>query len=250
MRVHLLDTPIDILDLEATMARCEQAMASRALCVHVAMNAAKFVKMRSDEELDRDVRSADIIGIDGMGIVLALRLFGLHNAPKVSGVDLMMHLLGHCARHGRHPYILGAKQGVLDRAITAAQKRWPELVMAGARNGYFGAADEADIVTNIRNSGADCLFIAMPTPRKERFLAQYAEDLGVPFIMGVGGSVDVLAGHVSRAPTWMQRSGLEWLHRLVQEPRKMFWRYASTNGRFLAVVIGGRLRGAKLMRSD
>lgn len=247
MRVELLNTPIDVLSFEATLQRCEAAMASRRQCVHVAMNAAKFVKMRSDAELYDDVTGADIIGIDGMGIVLALKLFGLDDVPKVSGVDLMLALLAHCAQAGRRPYILGAKQEVLDRAIAAAHKRWPGLVMAGSRNGYFGPDDEAAIVSDIQRSNADCLFIAMPTPRKERFLAKHAKATEVPFIMGVGGSVDVLAGHVSRAPIWMQRAGLEWLHRLIQEPRKMFWRYASTNGRFLALVISSRLRGAALV---
>ncbi|MEO1045703.1 MAG: WecB/TagA/CpsF family glycosyltransferase [Pseudomonadota bacterium] len=246
MRVELLDTPIDVLGFDETLERCEAAMASREQCVHVAMNAAKFVKMRSDRELHNDVTGADIIGIDGMGIVLALRILGLRDAPKVSGVDLMLALLAHCSASGRRPYILGARQDVLERAIATAQKRWPGLAMAGSRNGYFGPEDEADIVADIRASGADCLFIAMPTPRKERFLARYAREVEVPFIMGVGGSVDVLAGHVSRAPGWMQRNGLEWLHRLIQEPRKMFWRYASTNGRFLALVLGARLRGEKV----
>ena len=243
MRTEFLDTPVDILTFEETVARAEQAMREKRRIVHVALNAAKLVKMRSDEELRRDVTSADIIGIDGMAISWALRVLGGPDAPRVSGVDLMMALLELSAEKGYRPFILGAKQEVLEKAMAEAQRRWPGLQFAGARNGYYGKEDEAGIVEMIRASKADCLFLAMPTPRKERFLAAYSDQLDVPFIMGVGGSVDVLAGHVSRAPLWMQKAGLEWLHRLLQEPRKMFWRYASTNSAFIFLVLQARVRG-------
>jgi len=238
MRAELLDTPVDILTFEETVARAEEAMRDKRRIVHVALNAAKLVKMRKDEELRHDVTGADIIGIDGMAISWALRVLGRPGAPRVSGVDLMMALLKLSAEKGYRPFILGAKQEVLEKAIAAAQQRWPGFQFAGARNG-----DEAAIVEMIRASKADCLFLAMPTPRKERFLAAYADQVNVPFIMGVGGSIDVLAGHVSRAPLWMQRAGLEWLHRLLQEPRKMLWRYVSTNSAFIFMVLRARVRG-------
>ena len=246
MRAELLDTPVDILTFEETVACAEQAMREKHRIVHVALNAAKLVKMRSDQELRRDVTGADIIGIDGMAISWALRVLGRPGAPRVSGVDLMMALLELSAEKGYRPFILGAKQEVLEKAMAEAQRRWPGLQFAGARNGYYGNEDEAAIVEMIRASKAACLFLAMPTPRKERFLAAYADQLDVPFIMGVGGSVDVLAGQVSRAPLWMQRAGLEWLHRLLQEPRKMFWRYVSTNGRFVMLLLAAKLRGDKI----
>ena len=243
MRAELLDTPVDILTFEETVARAEQAMREKRRIVHVALNAAKFVKMRSDEELRRDVTSADIIGIDGMAISWALRVLGCPGAPRVSGVDLMIALFELSAEKGYRPFILGAKQEVLEQAMAEAQRRWPGLQFAGARNGYYGKEDEAAIVKMIQVSRADCLFLAMPTPRKERFLAAHADQANVPFIMGVGGSVDVLAGQVSRAPLWMQKAGLEWLHRLLQEPRKMFWRYVSTNSAFIFLVLRARVRG-------
>lgn len=245
MRTNLINTPVDILTFKETLAQIEAAMNTRKQCVHVALNAAKFVKMRDDEVLRKDVTGADIIGIDGMGIVFGLKVLGVNGAPKVSGADLMMAVLKLCAKSGHKPFILGAKQVVLDKAIANARERWPGLEIAGSKNGYFNHADEAQIVDEIRRSKADCLFLAMPTPKKERFLARYARDLDVPFIMGVGGSVDILAGKVTRAPTWMQRIGLEWLYRLVQEPRKMFWRYASTNGKFVYMVLAAWARGIK-----
>ena len=235
-RILFLGTPMDLLTFGQTVERALAAMEGGPPAVHVAINVAKFVKMRSDEELRRDVEQADIIGVDGMGLVLALRLFGQHGVERVTGVDLMFALLEECAKRRLRPYLLGARPEVLARAAETARRRWPGLEPAGFRDGYFSAREEDEVVAQIRASRADCLFIAMPTPRKERFLHRHGRALGVPFVMGVGGSVDVLAGTVSRAPAWMQRAGLEWLHRLFQEPRKMFWRYASTNAAFAFIV--------------
>ena len=115
--------------------------------------------------------------------------------------------------------------------------QFPPIQLAGLRDGYFGPDQETEVVEQIMNSKADCLFIAMPTPRKERFLAAYRDRLGVPFIMGVGGSLDVIAGYVRRAPPIMQSMGLEWLYRVYQEPRRMWWRYAKTNTLFAGILI-------------
>lgn len=243
-RVFFYDTPIDLLDMEGTVALAEKAMAGGPPIRHTAINVAKLVKLIHDPELAEDVCGSDIVGIDGMGIVYGLRRFGVKDVERVSGMDLMLALMEHCARTGRRPYVLGARQEQLDKALETACQRFPGLAFAGARNGYFSKDEEAQIVADIRASGADCLFVAMPTPRKERFLKAHADALGVPFVMGVGGSIDVLAGHVSRAPVFMQKWGMEWFHRMVKEPRKMVGRYASTNTIYawmlLSCLISGR----------
>lgn len=240
-RIFFYDTPIDLLDMEETIALAERAMAGGAPVRHTAINVAKLVKLIRDPELAEDVCGSDIVGIDGMGIVYGLKLFGLGEVERVSGVDLMLALLDHCARSGRRPYVLGARQEQLDKALDEARKRFPGLEFAGARNGYFSSEEEVGIVADIRASGADCLFVAMPTPRKERFLKAHADTLGVPFVMGVGGSIDVLAGHISRAPRFMQKMGLEWFHRMVKEPRKMVGRYATTNTAYARMLLSSLL---------
>lgn len=242
-RVTFLGVPIDILDMGETLAIAERAMRERASTRHCAINVAKIVHLQSDPLLASDVGDSDIIGIDGMGIAWALRLFGASDVVRVSGVDLMEALLGRCAAGGWKPYILGARPEVLEQARAVACQRYPGLVFAGSHHGYFTEAEEPGVVEAIRASGADCLFVAMPTPRKERFLARHGHSLDVPFIMGVGGSVDVLAGKVSRAPRWMQACGLEWLHRLIQEPRKLAWRYASTHTLYAIMLASAILRG-------
>ena len=134
----------------------------------------------------------------------------------------------------------------MERAAANARKRWPGLRFAGYCDGYFRPGDELAVVEAIKKSKADCLFVGMPTPRKERFLHKYRDVLGVPFIMGVGGGIDVLAGHVRRAPRAVQNAGLEWLYRTYQEPRRMWWRYASTNAEFAALL--GREMVARALR--
>jgi len=244
MRPEFLGAPLDLLTLDQTVAQAVEAMRSHKLAHHVAINVAKLVKMRSDPELRRDVVQSHIAGVDGMGVVWGARLVGIPVPERVAGIDLMHHVLAACAAQRFRPYFLGARQDVLDSAITVAQQRWPGIEFAGSRNGYFRAEDEPGIVESIRRSGADCLFIGMPTPRKERFLHQHRDRVGVPFVMGVGGSFDVLAGVVSRAPVSMQRMGLEWLHRTLQEPSRMWRRYLATN-----ITFAGLLAAAIVARA-
>jgi len=238
MRVRFLDLPVDIASMDGTLERACEAMRTRRRLQHVALNVAKLVNARSNPLLKQDLETADFVGIDGMGIVIGLRLAGIEGAERVAGIDLMMELLARCARDGFRPYFLGATAEVVARAADVAQERFPGLEFAGIRDGYFDAAEEPAVVEAIRASGADCLFVGMPTPRKERFLAKYRDALDVPFIMGVGGSFDVLAGKVERAPEWMQRTGFEWLHRLLQEPGRMWRRYASTNLTYAGLLFG------------
>jgi N-acetylglucosaminyldiphosphoundecaprenol N-acetyl-beta-D-mannosaminyltransferase len=160
----------------------------------------------------------------------------------VTGIDLLTELLALCAKEGFKPYFLGATPGVLQQAARHVRDKHPSITFAGLRDGYFTSEQEADVVREIRSSRADCLFIGMPTPRKEHFLASYRDGLGVPFIMGVGGSFDILACAVRRAPVRIQHLGLEWLYRVYQEPRRMWWRYAKTNTLFAGVLVQAIVR--------
>jgi N-acetylglucosaminyldiphosphoundecaprenol N-acetyl-beta-D-mannosaminyltransferase len=214
-------------------------MRERTRLQHVALNVAKFVNMRSDMVLHADVMSSDIIGIDGMGVLWALRLFGVPVAERVTGIDLCWEVLKLCAAEGFRPFLLGATPAVLSRSTDVIAANFPTIQIAGVKDGYFRPEDEGEVVRQIVNSKADCLFIAMPTPRKERFLAAHRDCLGVPFIMGVGGSLDVIAGQVRRAPRIIQSMGLEWLYRVYQEPRRMWWRYVKTNTIFAGILIRG-----------
>ena len=242
MRAEFLGVPIDLIDLKETIRRAEEAMRLRGRLQHVALNVAKFVYMQKNQELRDDVLTSDIIGIDGMEIVFAARLFGIAVPERVAGVDLMERLLESCAAKGYRPYLLGATEKALSRALHNLRIRFPNLEIAGAQHGYYPRKSEADVVGAIRASGADCLFIGMPTPQKERFLATHRDTINVPFIMGVGGGIDIIAGITKRAPIWVQRIGLEWLYRIMQEPRRMWKRYLTTNLAFAATITKAAFR--------
>jgi N-acetylglucosaminyldiphosphoundecaprenol N-acetyl-beta-D-mannosaminyltransferase len=242
MRASFLGCPIDVLTMADTVELARRAIHSRQRLQHVALNVAKFVNMHFDPTLAADVASSDVISIDGMGIVWGARALGLPVKTRVTGIDLLTELFALCAREGFKPYFLGATTGVLQQAARRVRDKHPSITFAGLRDGYFTREQEVDVVREIRSSHADCLFIGLPTPRKERFLASHADALGVPFIMGVGGSFDILAGAVQRAPVRMQHLGLEWLYRLYQEPGRMWWRYARTNTLFAGMLAHAIVR--------
>jgi N-acetylglucosaminyldiphosphoundecaprenol N-acetyl-beta-D-mannosaminyltransferase len=235
-RETFLGCPVDLLTMGETVKIAENAMRRRTVTVHVVVNVAKLVAMRRDPLLRQDICGSDVINIDGMGIVWGARLLGLAVPERVAGIDLMEAILRLCSEKGFRPYLLGARQDVLLEAINKLTRRYPTLNLAGYRNGYFSPAEEADMVRSIREANPDCLFVGISSPMKERFNRKYARQIEVPFIMGVGGSLDILAGKVQRAPDWVQKVGLEWAYRVAQEPRRMWWRYLSTNTAFISLM--------------
>ena len=132
-------------------------------------------------------------------------------------------------------YFLGARDEVLEEMIRRFREQYPTLNIAGSRNGYWD--DDAAVVAQVREARPDLVFLAIPSPRKEFWLAEHMPAMGVPFAMGVGGSFDVVAGKVKRAPVWVQRIGCEWVYRLVQEPRRMWKRYLVGNTKFVVLTV-------------
>jgi N-acetylglucosaminyldiphosphoundecaprenol N-acetyl-beta-D-mannosaminyltransferase len=245
-RVEVLGCPVDPLDMEATLDRCEAIIQARDYAQHMAVNVAKLVACRENPLLREAVENSAIINADGQGVVWAARLLGTPLPERVAGIDLMDALMGRAADRGWRVFVLGARDEVLDRAADVLRDRHPGLTLAGMRNGYFKPDEVEGVVEQIRAAEPDILFVAMGTPHKELFLAEYGPSLGVPLVMGVGGAIDVVAGVTRRAPMLFQRLGLEWFYRLMQEPRRMFRRYAVTNARFASLLL--RALGARLFR--
>ena len=241
-RNALLGSEFHSVNMEETLDLAKQAMSSRLRLQHSDVNVAKIVQMASDPVLQADVLESDLICVDGMGVRWACKPLGISVPDRVTGVDLMMQSFALCEREGFHPFLFGARQDVLDKMIEVLRQTHPDLQIAGSRNGYFKPDDEAEIVAQIQASNADCLFVGITSPIKERFLRKYRDDLDVPFLVGVGGSFDVAAGKVKRAPVLMQKLGLEWLFRVLQEPRRLFWRYLKTNLTFAVMVARAALR--------
>jgi N-acetylglucosaminyldiphosphoundecaprenol N-acetyl-beta-D-mannosaminyltransferase len=236
-RVTLFGVPADALDMAGTVDAVRRLVACGAPHQHVCLNAAKIVELDARPDLKRAVANCDLISVDGQAVVWASRALGSPVPERVAGIDLFQALLAEAAEAGWPVYLLGAKDEVVRRTAEVAVERYPGLQIAGFRDGYWTPDEEPEVVADVARSGAKLLFLAIPSPRKELFLEQHATALGVPFRMGVGGSFDVLAGVTTRAPRWMQRLGLEWFHRLVQEPRRMARRYIVGNTAFIRLTL-------------
>jgi N-acetylglucosaminyldiphosphoundecaprenol N-acetyl-beta-D-mannosaminyltransferase len=241
-RAIVLGCSIDRLDMAGMVDRIDRVIAERGFAQHAAINAAKIVAMRHDGQLERIVRTCELVSADGQSIVWASRLLHDPLPTRVTGIDLMQELLALAERRGYRVFILGAKDDVLATAIQRIRDRHPQLIVAGARDGYFSDDEAGAVADEVASYRPDIVFVGMPSPRKEYWLGEHGRRLGAPFVMGVGGSVDVLAGHVRRAPVVLQRLGLEWSFRLAQEPRRLFGRYLSTNSRFIAYVAREAVR--------
>lgn len=249
-RADVLGCAIDRLDMSETLDAVEAIIASKTFTQHMAINAAKLVTMHDDAKLTQIVDDCGLVNADGQAVVWASRMLGDPLPERVAGIDLMHELLGLAERKGYRVFFLGARPEVLATAVERIRAMHPELQVAGARDGYFSDEEESAVCTEINDSRADILFVAMSSPRKEYFLGTHGPRLGAPFVMGVGGSIDVIAGITRRAPAFMQKTGLEWLYRLLQEPRRMFRRYAVTNWRFAVLVARARLTGRATLRRE
>lgn len=241
-RINFFDTSIDLLTMDETLQYIEKIIEERIVTQHVVVNVAKLVMMQRDAELRNVVNSCDLINADGQGVVWGARVLGLNIPERVAGIDLFLKVVELAAKKGYRLYFLGARQEIIERVVIRFLLKYPKLQIAGYRNGYFSKAEEAKIVEIIQNSRPHVLFVAMSSPQKEIFLNQYIENLQIPFMMGVGGSFDVVAGYTNRAPLWAQKAGLEWFFRLMCEPRRMWKRYLISNTIFAWMILKALFR--------
>ena len=234
---RVLGCPISKLTLDQAVEELEHYIEAGQPRYISVVNVAKIVKMQSDKALDESVKSASLIGADGVPLVWASRLLGDPLPGRVNGTDLMYRLLEKAAEKSYRVFFFGAREEILQNVLSRVRKDYPGAQIAGWRNGYFTPEDESEIVKQIRDSRADILFIAFGTPKKEIWVGKYLQAMNVPVVHGVGGSFDVFAGLIPRAPVWMQKWGLEWLFRLLQEPGRMWKRYLVTNSVFVALLV-------------
>lgn len=209
---------------------------------HIVVNAAKIVYAQKNDLLKSAINNSDIVNIDGMSVVWALRLFGYNVPERVSGVDLFQNLLDLASIKGYKVFFLGAKPDVIQRMVNNLIKQYNNLQIVGFHHGYFSEKEEKEIVVKIVKSQPDMLFLGITSPKKEIFLNKYKKTMKIPFSMGVGGAFDVIAGKTKRAPVWMQNAGLEWLYRIFQEPRRMWKRYLVTNTLFIYYLVKELIR--------
>lgn len=235
-KVTLFGITVDNLTMGETVDRIVTLIGDGGIHQHVVINVDKIVKMESNSDLRAAVLDCDLINADGQPIIWVSRIVQAPLKERVTGIDLFDVLIARCAERGLKPYLVGSRQEVVAKTVDVLKKKYPKLQLAGWRNGYWSPEQEAGVVQEIKNARPDVLCVAVGSPKQEMFLRKWKKDMQVPFVMGVGGSFDVTAGVLKRAPRWMQDSGLEWLFRLAQEPRRLWRRYLIEDMAFFRLV--------------
>ncbi len=240
--ISILGTRIHNLSMDETLDKIETAISQQKQIHHVVVNAGKIVAMQDDLQLRQSVNQSDLINADGQAVVWASKILGKALKERVAGIDLMENLVELAYKKEHKIFFFGAKEEIVKKVVETYSETYSTNIIAGYRNGYFKKSEEKQIAIDISKSGANILFVGISSPTKENFLYQNRELLSkVNFVMGVGGSFDVVAGIVKRAPLWMQNYGLEWFYRFVQEPKRMWRRYLVGNSKFILLVLREKL---------
>lgn len=232
-----MNTYVNALTLDETIKEVEKIIGRGVPTQHVVVNASKVNLMEADNELAKIVNDCPLINADGASIVWAAKKLGVPLTERVTGIDLFQELVKLSAEKGYKIYLFGAKEEVVTKVKAIFEERYSGIRIVGYRNGYFAEADEPQIVADMAASGADMMFVAFSSPKKEYWVHKYLDQVGIPFVMGVGGSFDVVAGVTDRAPKWMQDHGLEWFYRFVQEPGRLWKRYIVGNAKFVLLTL-------------
>lgn len=232
-----MNTYVNALTLDETIKEVEKIIGRGVPTQHVVVNASKVNLMEADNELAKIVNDCPLINADGASIVWAAKKLGVPLTERVTGIDLFQELVKLSAEKGYKIYLFGAKEEVVAKVKAIFEERYSGIRIVGYRNGYFTEADEPQIVADMAASGADMMFVAFSSPKKEYWVHKYLDQVGIPFVMGVGGSFDVVAGVTDRAPKWMQDHGLEWFYRFIQEPGRLWKRYIVGNAKFVLLTL-------------
>ncbi len=241
-KINILSIPIDNISMQETIFYIKNAINSNEKILREDINAAKLVWLKDNPKLKEIILKADIINADGQSIVFASKLLNKPLKERVTGIDLMQNLIELSNKEDWSLYFLGATDEVVQEVVKKVQREYKNIKIAGFHNGYFKEEEEKKIIDDINNSKANIVFIGISTPKKEYFINRNYKKLNSNLIMGVGGSFDVFANKIKRAPLFMQKYGLEWLYRLYQEPRKMWKRYLYTNSKFIWLVAKEKLK--------
>jgi N-acetylglucosaminyldiphosphoundecaprenol N-acetyl-beta-D-mannosaminyltransferase len=246
IRRRLLNAVFDAVTLSETVSWARDHIRRGRRGIITTVNVAILMMMRDNPDLQRFIDQSTLTVADGQPLVWYSRLRRRGVPERVTGVDLIVALCSMAATEGFGVYLLGAEGEVVERVADRLTEAHPKLKICGIADGYFGSDEASSRARTVRDSGADILFVAMGVPRQERFLEEHWASLGVSLAVPVGGGFEVIAGTKKRAPVWIQRAGLEWLYRVVQEPRRLWKRYLVTNTQFLYLSVLDLLLGERL----
>ena len=242
--VNIFNIRINPLRRSEFLAIIESAIRNRRQLAQFGVNSATINDIVRNDEFRNTINSADLVHIDGMSVVWALRSFGYAVPERVATPDLADDILAMANRERMSIFLFGAQENILSECRNNIEKKFPKIVIAGSRNGYYRPEEEKDIFDLINKANPDILFLGMSSPKKELFFESYRHKLNARYILGVGGYFDIISGHIRRAPQWMQDTGLEWLFRLIQEPRRLWKRYLIGIFQFFCLVTKEKFRRA------
>ena len=231
----------DNVTMDEALARAQELMDRPGADYCVTPNAEIVYEAMHDASFAQLVNDAALVLPDGAGVVLGAKILKTPLKQKVAGIDFAAALMDVLVRQGKRLYLLGSKPGVAEQAAENLRKKHPGLQICGTADGYF--KDEGPVVEKINASGADVLFVCLGAPKQELFMQRHQQQLQVSFMIGLGGSLDGFAGNVRRAPSWMIRLQLEWLYRLLKEPRRLGRMMRLP--KFLMAVYGRRMAGGR-----
>ena len=238
--VKILDVPVHPLTMGEAVSVLEESITSGEQAFVVTANAEIIMMCQEDAGYKKIVsQDAQLVLPDGAGAVWAGRHLGYKVPERVAGFDLYCQLLDKAAQKGYKAFFFGGSPGIAEAAKAKSEELYPGVKVVGCRNGYFKEEESQAIIDEINASGADMLFAALGAPKQEKWLVRYREQLKPKILMGIGGSFDVFAGKMERAPKWMQDASLEWLFRLYKQPSR-FMRMMALPKFVLKVVFSGK----------
>lgn len=219
MKKQVMTIGFDDLTMEAAVDAAAEHIRNRTRCRVVTPNAEFALEAKKNSRFLNILNTSQLVLADGISVIYASKLVGNAMSGRVTGVGFAQALAKKLSESGGSLYLLGAKPGVAEAAAQKLQKTYPGLIIAGTHDGYF--KEESPVVAAINEAHPDALFVCLGAPKQEYFMEDHDAELEVPVMAGLGGSMDVLAGNVKRAPEFFQKSGLEWLYRLCKEPKRI-----------------------------
>lgn len=219
-KVDILGVKVDAVTMSEAVDIVQNFIDKKNPSIIATANAEMILNATHDENLKKILNSAELVVPDGAGTVWAAHHLGEKMPERVAGYDLVQELMKVAAKKSQKIFLFGAAPGVAEKAKQKAEELYNGIKIVGVRNGFFSAEDESEIISQIKNSSPDILLAALGVPKQEKWLANHKNILNVPVSIGVGGTFDVMAGIVKRAPLWMQKAKLEWLYRAIKQPSR------------------------------
>ena len=235
-RIEILGVSIDPFTMDETVAKTEEYICGKKFAHLIGVNADKILQINEDSAIREIVKRCEIVNADGASMLIAANNLNIKLPERVAGIDLMLELCLAAAAKNYSVYLLGAKQAVVEKTAEVLTERYPGINICGIHNGYFSVDEDKEIIEEVKSLSPQIVFVGITSPRKELLIEKFRDYGATAVFVGVGGSFDVISGNIPRAPKWMQKIKLEWLFRLLQEPKRLLKRYFVGNIKFLLLL--------------